>query len=150
MEVSTMTQPQLRAQDPGRFFEGLEALGHCSGESPAGEDRTFSLVCLRWTCYGPACRGDCPYDGAASVNHSMASIAHQLEILQRIAMFSAQAHGHSLNAWRTSEYSATAACSKCGSTVTVYVSLLQPDIEGTALNAECGAAKRGEQCAEAA
>ncbi|MGA3042614.1 MAG: hypothetical protein ABSF54_17700 [Bryobacteraceae bacterium] len=32
-----MNQPQLRAQDPGGFFEGLDALGHCSGESPAGE-----------------------------------------------------------------------------------------------------------------
>lgn len=63
-----MTQPQQRAQDPGRFFEGLEALGNCSGESPTGEDRTFSLVCLRWTFYGPDCRGDCPYyDGSRQV-----------------------------------------------------------------------------------
>jgi len=58
-----MTQPQLLDRSAERVFEGLEALGHCAGESPAGEDRAFSLVCLRWTCYGPACRSDCPYDG---------------------------------------------------------------------------------------
>lgn len=66
-----MPQPQLLVQGPGRFFEGVEALGHCSGESPAGEDRTFSLVCLRWTCYGPACRGDCPYDGGSRQTPSL-------------------------------------------------------------------------------
>ena len=80
----------------------------------------------------------------------MSGIAHQIEVLQRIAEFSARAHGHSLNAWRTSEYSATAVCSSCGSTVTVYVSLLQPDMEGTALSAECGAAEQGGHCTEAA
>lgn len=79
-------------------------------------------------------------------NQTMTGIAHQIEVLQRIAEFSAQAHGHSLNPWRTSEYSATAACSSCGSTVTVYVSLLQPDMEGSALSAGCDAAKRGQQC----
>jgi len=75
----------------------------------------------------------------------MTGLAHQLEILQRIAAFSAQAHGHELAAWQTSEFSATAACSKCRRAVTVHVSLLQPDIEGSALNAECGAAERGER-----
>jgi len=80
----------------------------------------------------------------------MTGIAPQLAVLQRIAEFSAQAYGHSLDAWRTSEYSATAACSKCGSTVTVYVSLLQPDLDGTALSTECGAVNRSEQCPEAA
>ena len=81
---------------------------------------------------------------------AMTGIARQLDILKRIAEFSAQAHGHSLSAWRTGEYSATAACAKCGRTVTIYVSLLQPGIEGTALDAECGAAKHGEQCVETA
>jgi len=80
----------------------------------------------------------------------MAGIAHQLATLRRIAEFSAQACGHSLNAWRTNEYSSTAGCAKCGSTVTVYVSLPQPDMEGTALNAECVATKRGEEWADAA
>jgi hypothetical protein len=47
MEVSTMAQPQLLDQSAQHVFEGLEALGHCSSESPAGEDRAFSLVCLR-------------------------------------------------------------------------------------------------------
>lgn len=83
-------------------------------------------------------------------NQTMTGIAHQIEVLQRIAEFSAQAHGHSLNSWRTSDYSATSACSRCGSTVTVYLSLLQPDMEGSALSAECDAAKRGEQCADVA
>ena len=77
----------------------------------------------------------------------MTGIAHQLEILQRIAAFSAQAYGHELTAWRICEFSATAACPKCRRTVTVHVSLLQPDIEGSALNAECGAAECGERSA---
>ena len=68
----------------------------------------------------------------------MTGIAQQLSTLQRIAAFSAQAHGHDLGAWQLREFSATAACSRCGRTVTVYASVLQPDIEGTALNAECG------------
>ena len=77
----------------------------------------------------------------------MTGVAHQLEILQRIAAFSAQAYGHELTAWRICEFSATAACSKCRRTVTVHVSLLQPDIEGSALNAECSAAECGERSA---
>jgi len=80
----------------------------------------------------------------------MKEFAHQLETLQRIAAFSAQAHGHELGAWRICEFSATAACSKCRRTVTVHISLFQPDIEGTALNAECGAAERGERVAREA
>lgn len=80
----------------------------------------------------------------------MTNVAHQLATLRRIAESSAQAYGHSLSAWRTSEHSATAGCSKCGSTASVYVSLLQPDTEGTALNADCVATKQGEEYAEAA
>jgi len=75
----------------------------------------------------------------------MTGTAHQLEVLRRIAAFSAQAHGHELAAWWSCEFSATAACAKCRRTVTVHVSLLQPDIEGPALNAECGAAEYGER-----
>ena len=75
----------------------------------------------------------------------MTGSAHQLEVLQRIAAFSAQVHGHELAAWRICEFSATAACAKCPCTVTVHVSLFQPDIEGSALNAECGAAEHGER-----
>lgn len=80
----------------------------------------------------------------------MAGIAHQLEILQHVAAFSAQAYGHGLTAWRIGRFSATAACSKCRRTVSVHVSLLQPDIDGPALNAECGAAECGERCAQGA
>lgn len=80
----------------------------------------------------------------------MTGIANQLGILQRIAAFSAQAHGHELTAWRICEFSATAACSKCRRTVTVHASLLQPDIEGSALNAECGATECGERCSHEA
>jgi len=60
-----MTQPQALDRSVERVFEGLEALGHCAAESPAGEDSAFSLVCLRWTVDGPACRRDCPYDGGS-------------------------------------------------------------------------------------
>jgi hypothetical protein len=60
-----MTQPQLLTQAPGRFFVGLEALGYCSAESPAAQDLALPLVCLRWACYGSACRCDCPYEGGS-------------------------------------------------------------------------------------
>ena len=77
----------------------------------------------------------------------MTGVGHQLEIPQRIGAFSAQAYGHELAAWRICEFSATAACSKCRRTVIIHVSLLQPGIEGSALNAECGAAECGERSA---
>lgn len=66
----------------------------------------------------------------------MAGIAHQLEVLQHIAAFSARAYGHELTAWRIGRFSATAACWKCRRPVSVHVGLLQPDIDGPALNAE--------------
>jgi hypothetical protein len=68
----------------------------------------------------------------------MTGLTHQLEALQRIAVFSAGMRGHRLDAWRTCELSATAACSKCGRTVTVYVSFLQPEMDGLAVSEECG------------
>lgn len=78
----------------------------------------------------------------------MSGIAHQLEILRRMAAFSAQAYGHEIGAWRIREFSATAACAKCRRTVTVRASLFQPDIEGPALNAECAAAACGDRRAQ--
>jgi hypothetical protein len=60
-----MTQPQLLAQAPVRFFEGFEALAECCHESQPEDDRVFSLVCLRWTCCGYACRSSCPYDSSS-------------------------------------------------------------------------------------
>ncbi len=57
----------------------------------------------------------------------------QFVVLQRIAEFSARLRGHELGTWHTEKYSATAACSKCGCTMIIYTSLLQPEIDGTAL-----------------
>lgn len=60
-----MKQPELLNRSAEPIFQGIEALGHCSAESSNGEDHAFSLVCLRWTCYGPACRSDCPYEAGS-------------------------------------------------------------------------------------
>jgi hypothetical protein len=70
-------------------------------------------------------------------------IASQLDALRRIAEFSAKARGHQLSTWQISEYSARAVCTKCGGGVSVHVSLMQPDIDGAALDGECGAALCG-------
>jgi hypothetical protein len=63
---------------------------------------------------------------------------HQFEALQRIAAYAAKVRGHELAVWRTGANSSTARCAKCGRAVTVYASLLQPDMDGPALASRCG------------
>lgn len=63
--------------------------------------------------------------------------ARQLEALERIAAFSAKVRGHQLTGWKRSRHSSTAACASCGRTLTVYRSLLQPEMQGDALESEC-------------
>ena len=75
----------------------------------------------------------------------MSGLSQQLEVLQRIAAFSARLRGHQLAAWEVRDYSARAICSVCGREVAVYISLLEPDIGGDALSEDCG-----ETAAEAA
>jgi hypothetical protein len=70
----------------------------------------------------------------------MSVLGDQLANLQRIAAFSAGLRGHQLGLWWSCEDSATACCSKCGRSVTVYVSLMLPDMDGTALAEDCNAA----------
>jgi|HubBroStandDraft_5_1064220.scaffolds.fasta_scaffold1498499_1 hypothetical protein len=63
--------------------------------------------------------------------------AVQFDSLERIAAFAAKVRGHQLTGWKRSRYSATAACAACNRTVTVYLSLLQPEMQGAALEGEC-------------
>jgi hypothetical protein len=63
--------------------------------------------------------------------------ADQLNALERIAAFAAKVRGHQLTGWKRSRDSATAACTVCGRTVTVYRSLVQPEMQGDAIESEC-------------
>jgi len=80
----------------------------------------------------------------------MTGTANQLDVLQRIATFSAQAHGHQLGAWRVQQFSATAVCTNCGRHVDVYISVIQPDITGPALQAQCDTAEAARPCGQEA
>jgi hypothetical protein len=62
----------------------------------------------------------------------------QLAALQRIAQFSASVRGHELGRWLTGEGFAQARCTRCGRTLRVYRSLIQPEMDGAALDDECG------------
>jgi len=89
-----------------------------------------------------ACRVLCkvePIDtGIGKKGKAMSGLSQQLEVLQRIAAFSAQLRSHQLAPWEIRDYSARTICSTCGREVTVYTSLLQPDIGGDALSEDCG------------
>jgi hypothetical protein len=65
-------------------------------------------------------------------------IARQLAALQRIAAFSAEVRGHRLGEWQTGEGCALANCIQCGAELRVYFPALQPEIDGPALDGECG------------
>jgi hypothetical protein len=67
----------------------------------------------------------------------MYSITDQIAALQRIAIFCARLRGHELGVWRTSEGSALANCVHCGRELGVYCSPVQPDIDGSVLEAGC-------------
>ena len=54
----------------------------------------------------------------------------QLNALVRIAAFSAALRGHRLAGWVESAESATAICATCNSSVTVYLSLFEPGMDG--------------------
>jgi hypothetical protein len=66
----------------------------------------------------------------------------QLDALERIAAFAAKIRGHELIGWERSQDSATATCAICRRTVTVYRSLVQPEMQGGAIEAECQAQVR--------
>ncbi len=61
----------------------------------------------------------------------------QLDALQRIAKFSAQVRGHELGQWQIGDGFAQANCTRCGRFLRVYMSLLQPDMDGAALETGC-------------
>ena len=64
-------------------------------------------------------------------------IPNQWDVLERIATFSAKVRGHRLAGWKRSPHSSTAACAACSRTVTVYRSVLQPEMQGDALESKC-------------
>ena len=64
-------------------------------------------------------------------------IAGQLNALQRIAAFTAAVRGHELGAWQVSEDRAIACCVRCGAALRVYFPVLQPEMDGQALEGLC-------------
>jgi len=67
----------------------------------------------------------------------MSSIAGQLAALKRIAEFSARLRGHELGEWHTGEGFAQASCIRCRAELRVYHSVIQPEMDGTALESLC-------------
>jgi len=62
---------------------------------------------------------------------------NQLAALRRIALFSAGLRGHKVGEWRISEGFAEASCLKCGAELRVCVPVIQPEMDGSALEQEC-------------
>jgi len=71
------------------------------------------------------------------MNQQRFTQAGQLDVLERIAAFAAKVRGHRLTGWTRSPHSSTAACSECNRTVTVYRSLVQPEMQGDAIESDC-------------
>ncbi|MGO4880469.1 MAG: hypothetical protein ACLP59_06550 [Bryobacteraceae bacterium] len=71
------------------------------------------------------------------MNRSQFTQISQLDALERIAVFAAKVRGHQLTGWKRSAHSSTAACEVCRQTVTVYCSLIQPEMQGEAIKREC-------------
>jgi hypothetical protein len=65
-------------------------------------------------------------------------MSDQLTVLQRIAAFSARLRGHELGEWSTGDGFASARCTLCGAELRVYRSLVQPEMDGAAIDRLCG------------
>jgi len=61
----------------------------------------------------------------------------QLAALRRIALFSAALRGHKVGGWRIGESFAEASCVQCGAGLRVYFPVIQPEMDGSALEREC-------------
>lgn len=68
----------------------------------------------------------------------MTEMTGRVEILQRIAAFSAQIRGHQLGEWRTGEGVMLVNCVRCRAELRVYHSVIQPEMDGAALDTHCG------------
>jgi hypothetical protein len=64
-------------------------------------------------------------------------ITRQVMALQHIAAFSAALRGHELSAWQTGQGFALAHCVRCGAELRVYFPVLEPEMDGAALDREC-------------
>lgn len=64
-------------------------------------------------------------------------MSNQIFDLERIAAASAVLRGHKLGEWRFQEGVAAASCIWCNCELLVYSSLLQPDMDGAALEHDC-------------
>ena len=73
--------------------------------------------------------------------------ARQLAPLQRIAVFSAKVRGHVLGDWHAGDSSAVASCVRCGAALRVYFPVIQPEMDGPALEQLCGERVEGERAA---
>ena len=61
----------------------------------------------------------------------------QLAALRRIALFSAGLRGHTVGEWRMGESFTQANCVRCGAGLRVYFPVIQPEMDGAALEQEC-------------
>jgi hypothetical protein len=68
----------------------------------------------------------------------------QIIALQRIAAFSARLRGHDIGEWQTGEEFASASCIRCRAELRVYYWPLQPEMDGTALDSQCGQRVAGQ------
>ncbi len=67
----------------------------------------------------------------------MHSEMSEISALQRVAEFSVQLRGHQLGEWGSYEGYCQATCIRCSRSVRVYRSLVDPDMDGPALDAPC-------------
>jgi len=71
----------------------------------------------------------------------------QLQALQRIANFSAAVRGHFLGEWCAGAGHAHARCLRCGAELRIYLSPIQPEMDGDALVNECARRRTEERVA---
>jgi len=71
----------------------------------------------------------------------------QISAIQHIAVFSAAVRGHELGAWQVGPHSALASCVRCGAALRVHFPVIQPEMDGPALEQLCGEPVVGERAA---
>ena len=64
-------------------------------------------------------------------------IVDQIIAFDSIASVAANVRGHELGSWRLQDGMAAATCIRCGRSLVVYYSPLQPDMEGSMLQHTC-------------
>jgi hypothetical protein len=69
-------------------------------------------------------------------------VSDQIAVLKHIAGFAAGLRGHQLGRWQDQDAMSSVHCGRCGCELHVVRTLMQPEIEGTALDEACRPAAR--------